>query len=93
MAILNYTHVRDNDYFRDLGNAINTTSQVNLLQEGGVNYNADWGTAMAACAAITRPCRTRPRRLSIPYARLPQMTLNAQPDTMPAQTSLLPVNS
>ncbi|HEU0189206.1 MAG TPA: LPS assembly protein LptD, partial [Gallionella sp.] len=38
-AYVNFNRVSDDAYFRDLGDAVNTTSQVNLPREGGINFN------------------------------------------------------
>ena len=73
---LNYTQVSDNDYFRDLGNAVNTTSQSNLLHEVGVNYNPGWGSAMVRMQQF-QTLQDPAAPIAIPYARLPQMKLDA----------------
>ena len=74
---VNYTRVGDNDYFRDLGNAVNVTSQANLLQEGGVNYDAGWWTAMARVQHY-QTLQDPAAPIVVPYTRLPQLTLNAR---------------
>jgi LPS-assembly protein len=74
---VNYTRVGDNSYFRDLGNAINVTSQANLLQEGGMNYNAGWWTAMARMQRY-QTLQDPAAPIVPPYARLPQLSLNAR---------------
>jgi LPS-assembly protein len=73
---LNVTRVNDNDYFRDLGNAVNTTSQSNLLQEGGVVYDRSWGVAVARVQQF-QTLQDPAAPIAIPYARLPQMKLNS----------------
>ena len=73
---VNYTRVGDNDYFRDLGDAVNATSQANLLQEGGLNYDAGWWTAMARVQHY-QTLQDPAAPIVAPYTRLPQLTLNA----------------
>jgi LPS-assembly protein len=74
---VNYTRVGDNSYFRDLGNAVNVTSQANLLQEGGMNYDAGWWTAMARMQRY-QTLQDPAAPIVSPYARLPQLSLNAR---------------
>lgn len=74
---LNYSRVGDNDYFRDLGDAVNSTSQANLLQEGGLNYDAGWWTARARVQHY-QTLQDPIAPILVPYTRLPQLTLNAQ---------------
>ena len=73
---VNYNRVGDNDYFRDLGNAVNATSQANLLQEGGLHYDAGWWTAMARVQHY-QTLQDPIAPIVVPYTRLPQLTLNA----------------
>ncbi len=74
---VNFTGVGDDAYFRDLGDTVNATSQVNLLQEGGLNYNADWWTASARVQRY-QTLQDPAAPIVEPYARLPQMTLNTR---------------
>jgi LPS-assembly protein len=74
---VNYTRVGDNDYFRDLGNAVNVTSQANLLQEGGLNYDAGWWTAVARVQHY-QTLQDPAAPIAVPYTRLPQLTINAR---------------
>jgi LPS-assembly protein len=71
---VNLTRVSDDAYFRDLGDAVNVTSQVNLLQESGVTYSAGWWNAFARVQRY----QTLQDLVAPIYARLPQLTLNAQ---------------
>jgi len=73
---VNYNRVGDNDYFRDLGNAVNVTSQANLLQEGGVNYDAGWWTAMARVQQF-QTLQDPASPIAVPYTRTPQLMLNS----------------
>ncbi|MEO8343664.1 MAG: LPS-assembly protein LptD [Gallionella sp.] len=74
---VSYTRVGDNDYFRDLGTTLSVTSQANLLQEGGMNYDAGWWTAMARVQRY-QTLQDPAAPIAVPYARLPQLTLNAR---------------
>ena len=74
---INFTRVGDNNYFRDLGDAVNTTSQVNLLQEGGFHYKAGWWTAMARVQHY-QTLQDPASLIFEPYTSLPQLTVNAR---------------
>jgi LPS-assembly protein len=74
---VNYSRAGDDNYFRDLGNAINTTSQVNLLQEGGMNYGGGWWNAMVRVQHY-QTLQDPAAPIVVPYTRLPQLTLNAR---------------
>jgi LPS-assembly protein len=74
---LNYSRVGDDNYFRDLGNAINTTSQVNLLQEAGLNYSGGWWDAMARVQHY-QTLQDPAAPIAVPYTRAPQLKLNAR---------------
>ncbi len=69
--------VSDDAYFRDLADNVNATSQVNLLREGILSYNAnDW----IATARVQRFQTLQDPAAPIvpPYTRLPQITLGTQ---------------
>ncbi|TAN71165.1 MAG: LPS-assembly protein LptD [Gallionella sp.] len=70
---VNLTSVSDDAYYRDLSNTVGLTSQVNLLQEGVLNYNAGW---WGAIARVQRYQALVPN--STPYKRLPQLAVSAQ---------------
>ncbi len=74
---VNYSRVGDENYFRDLGNTINATSQVNLLQEGGVNYSGGWWDAMARVEHY-QTLQDPAAPIVVPYTRAPQLTLDAR---------------
>jgi len=74
---VDYSRAGDDNYFRDLGNAINATSQANLLQEGGVNYSGGWWDAMARVQHY-QTLQDPAAPIVVPYTRLPQLTLNAR---------------
>jgi len=74
---VNFNRVADNDYFRDLGDAVNATSQVNLLQEGGLSYTAgEWAATLRVQRYQTLQDPAAP--IIVPYARLPQLTVGTQ---------------
>ena len=76
-SYVNFTRVGDGGYFRDLGDAVNVTSQSNLLQEGGLNYDAGWWTAVARVQHF-QTLQDPAAPIAVPYTRLPQLTLNAR---------------
>lgn len=71
--------VSDDAYFRDLADAVNATSQVNQLQEGGLNYGAGWWSASARVQRY-QTLQDPIAPIVVPYARLPQLNINAQRD-------------
>ncbi|MBI5626921.1 MAG: LPS-assembly protein LptD [Nitrosomonadales bacterium] len=74
---VNFNRVSDDAYFRDLADAVNATSQVNLLREGGINFNA--GSWSGAARVQRYQTLQDPAAVIVaPYARLPQLTLNTQ---------------
>ncbi len=83
---IDYTRVADNDHFRDLADAVNTTSRVNLLQQGTLNYYGDW---WAAGLRIQRyqTLQDDAAPITVPYARLPQFTLSANKNISGASLS------
>ena len=84
---IDYTHVADDNHFRDLGDAVNTTSRVNLLQEGALNYYADWWN-VGARAQRYQTLQDIAAPIVVPYARLPQLTLGARRNISNARLSL-----
>lgn len=77
LGYMSLNRVGDDAYFRDLGDAVNATSQVNLVQEGGLNLTSD---ALRASARMQRfqTLQDPAAPIAVPYARLPQLTLNTQ---------------
>jgi LPS-assembly protein len=74
---VNFNRVTDDAYFRDLADAVNATSQINLMQEGGLNFKSDlWNAVMRVQRYQTLQDPVAP--ITVPYARLPQLTLDAQ---------------
>ncbi len=75
-GFVNYNRVTDDAYFRDLADTVNTTSQVNLLQDIGVTYGASWWNGIAHLQRY-QTLQDPLALIAVPYARLPQVTLNA----------------
>ena len=74
---VNFNRVADDAYFRDLADAVNATSQVNLLQEGGINFNLSSWNGVAKVQRF-QTLQDPAAVIAVPYARLPQLTLNTQ---------------
>ena len=70
---VNLNSVSDDDYYRDLANSTELTSQSSLLQEVILSHNAGWWDTSAR---VQRYQSLIPN--STPYKRLPQLTLNAR---------------
>jgi LPS-assembly protein len=67
--------VSDDQYFSDLSTHIITTSQVNLLQQANLNYSGNvW-----QFGALAQKYQTLDK-VSYPYQRMPQLTLNGSKD-------------
>lgn len=74
---LNLNSVSDDNYYRDLADSVSSTSQVNLLQEGGLDYSAGWWSA-ALRVQRYQTLQDPAAPIVAPYKRLPQVTVNAQ---------------
>ncbi len=73
---INFNRVSDNAYYRDLSDSMTTTSQVNLLQDASLSYaGGGWGSTARVQQYQTLQDPLLP--IAVPYARLPQITLNA----------------
>jgi LPS-assembly protein len=74
---LNASHVGDDAYFVDLSNSVTVTSQVNLLQEAGLNYAArGWTSNLRVQRFQTLQDPAAP--IIPPYSRMPQLTVGTQ---------------
>ena len=74
---IDYTHVSDYAYFRDLSNVVSATSQTNLLQQGVLNYAGGWWnvtTQVQSYQTLQDPAAP----VVPPYSLFPQVTLGAQ---------------
>lgn len=75
---LNLNRVSDDAYFRDLGDAVNATSQAVLAREGALNFSSGSWKASARVQNFQTLQDPAATPLIPPYARLPQLTLNGQ---------------
>jgi len=76
---VNLNRVSDDAYFRDLADTVNTTSQVNLVREGALNYNVAWWNATMRIQRY-QTLQDPAAPIAVPYARVPQLNLGAQQD-------------
>ena len=74
---INFNRVSDDNYFRDLANEINSTSQVNLLREGRLNYNRGWWEATVR-TQLFQTLQDPVAPILEPYKRLPEMSFKAR---------------
>lgn len=74
---LNLNRVSDNNYYRDLADNLNATSQTNLLQEGVLNYSGGWWNAVARVQHF-QTLQDPLAPVIEPYWRQPQVGVNAQ---------------
>ncbi len=80
---LNINAVSDDNYLKDLGAKVVTTSTVNLVREARLNYDiGSWWNA----GALMQSYQTLDN--STPYRRLPQLSFNAQKEELPGGLSL-----
>jgi LPS-assembly protein len=85
---LDVNRVSDDDYFRDLANSVNGTSQTNLLREGVVSYGgADWWSSSVRVQRF-QTLQDPLAPLVLPYRRQPQVSLNAQNSGASANVTL-----
>ncbi len=75
-ATLDLNRVSDDAYFRDLSNAVNATSQTNLVREGVLKYSSGWWNA-AARVQNFQTLQDPLAPVAVPYRRAPQLSLNA----------------
>lgn len=73
---VNFSRVSDNAYYRDLSDSVTTTSQVNLLQDASLSYGGGWWNSTARLQQY-QTLQDPLVPIAVPYARLPQLTLNA----------------
>lgn len=74
---LNLNRVSDDAYFRDLGDAVSSTSQTNLVREGVLSYSSGWWNAAARVQSF-QTLQDPAAPVAVPYRRLPQISLGAQ---------------
>jgi len=80
--------VSDDQYFSELDTHITATSRVNLPQQAYVNYSSnELDSGIWSFNALVQKYQTLDK-LSFPYERLPQFTLNGTRDWKPVSTNL-----
>ncbi|MCP9759000.1 LPS-assembly protein LptD, partial [Aquitalea sp. S1-19] len=79
------SYVSDNDYFDDFSDRLAQVSSDNLERQAWASYNLGWGAATIR-AQRYQTLIDNARGGTIPYARLPQITLNGG-QTLPAGLS------
>jgi len=75
-ASTNLNYVSDHTYFRDLSNAVSSTSLTNLVREGVLSYGGSWWNAAARMQSY-QTLQDPAAPVAEPYRRLPQITLGA----------------
>ncbi|AXE30243.1 LPS-assembly protein LptD [Chromobacterium phragmitis] len=83
---LDYNSVSDRNYFKDFGDQVAIASNVNLTQEASLNYATGWSGGSATTTLRVQHYQNltiNPSSEDIPYARMPQLTLNAN-QSLPA---------
>ena len=75
-ASTNFNYVSDDAYFRDLSNAVSSTSLTNLVREGVLSYGGGWWNAAARMQSY-QTLQDPAAPVAEPYRRLPQITLGA----------------
>lgn len=73
---VNFNRVSDSAYYRDLSDSMTNTSQVNLLQDAVLSYGGGWWGGSARLQRF-QTLQDPLAPIATPYARLPQLTLNA----------------
>ena len=82
--------VSDPRYFIDLSSRLSLTSQVNLLRQGSVGYyGGGWWNATGMLQAWQTLQDPNGAAVSVPYKRLPQLTLTANRPELPGGTAFL----
>jgi LPS-assembly protein len=77
---VNMQHVSDDNYYRDISDTINGSSQVNLPREGVLSYNRGWWNASAR-AQTFQTLQDPLAPIAIPYSRLPQVSFSGRTST------------
>ena len=77
---LEYENVSDNNYFANLSDSVNQTSQVNLPRQITARYNGDWWQANGLVQSFQTLQDPSAVAVVEPYSRLPQVTLTASSD-------------
>lgn len=73
---INFNRVSDNAYYRDLSSEMSVTSKINLLQDASVSYGGGWWNSTARVQRY-QTLQDPLAPVGEPYARLPQVNVNA----------------
>lgn len=73
----NGAYVSDDDYFDDFGDRVSSAANVNLKREAWLSYRPEWG-AVTLTAQRYQTLQDDNGTVEEPYARLPQLSLNAR---------------
>ena len=84
---IDFNRVSDNAYYRDMADAMNVAAQVNLVQDANLNYAAEWWNSSVRVQRF-QTLQDPLAPVIEPYARLPQITLNATHDLNGASVSV-----
>jgi len=85
---LNLNGVSDDKFYSDLGHGPAVTSKTNLPRQGTLSYGGDWWSAnllMQSFQTLQDPDRPP---VTVPYQRLPQLTVNAYRGDLPLGMAL-----
>ncbi len=74
---INLNRVSDDAYYRDLATSVAGSSQVNLLREGVLNYDAGWWNAATRVQSF-QTLQDPLVPVAIPYKRTPQVLVTGQ---------------
>ena len=73
---IDVNRVSDDAYFRDLADAVNATSQTNLVREGMLSYSNSWWNAGARVQRF-QTLQDPAAVVAVPYYRVPQISVGA----------------
>lgn len=73
----------DDTYFSDLANGSTAVAQTNLLRQGNISYGGTWWSANLMAQSYQTLQDPSLPRVTEPYSRLPQLTVNANRGDLP----------
>lgn len=76
-AGVNGVYVSDDDYFDDFGDRVSSAANVNLKREAWLSYQPEWGSVTLK-AQRYQTLQDDSGTVEEPYARLPQLSINAR---------------
>lgn len=80
---LSLSGASDDTFFSDLASGSTIISQTNLLRQGTLSYAGDWWSASVLAQSYQTLQDPSLPRVTEPYARLPQVTVNASRGDLP----------